>query len=84
MYGMARNFRTLPRNAVWDRARYGKLNEEDTTTWTDVAHWDPYLRIEIPFLVRLCVVLQTFIAQTGFISSVRQHGATLGPIATTI
>ena len=39
-----------------DRARYGKLNEEDTTAWTDVAHLYPYLRLAIHFLVRLCVV----------------------------
>ena len=65
-------------------ARYGKLNGEEITAWTDVAHRYPHLRLEIPYLVRLRVVLQTFIAQRGFISSVRQHAATLDPIATMI
>ncbi|SPF52451.1 hypothetical protein SBA4_5060010 [Candidatus Sulfopaludibacter sp. SbA4] len=36
-----------------DRARYGKLKDEEMTTWTDVAHWYLYLRREILFLVRL-------------------------------
>jgi|NGEPerStandDraft_6_1074524.scaffolds.fasta_scaffold12225_4 hypothetical protein len=54
---MARDFLAPPQYAVRDRANYGKLNEEEITTWTDVAHWYPYLRLEIPFLVRLCVVL---------------------------
>jgi hypothetical protein len=35
---------------------YVKLNEEEITTWTDVAHRYSYLRLEIPFLARLCVV----------------------------
>jgi hypothetical protein len=45
------------RRGVLDRATYDKLDEEEITTWTDVAHWYPYLRIEIPFSVRLYVVL---------------------------
>ena len=52
-----RDIRALVQYAVRDRANYGKLNEEEIITWTDTAHWYPYLRLAIPFLVRLCVVL---------------------------